>query len=52
MTEEQEPTEDSVDREKPLALVDLGDVMVETKQQSTFPVYPDCAFVWGLKFGC
>ncbi|GFE79199.1 hypothetical protein GCM10011487_11990 [Steroidobacter agaridevorans] len=52
MTEEQEPTADLVDPEKPLALMDLGDAMLETKQLSSLPVYPDCYFVWGAKFGC
>ena len=32
----------------PIELVDLGDVLEETKQYVPIPVFPDNVYFWGL----
>lgn len=32
---------------RPVEVVDLGDVMTETKQTVTFPIIPDFYYGWG-----
>lgn len=54
MTEENEQCSESLDQNHPPVVVvfDIGDAMLETKQQSPSFLYPDCLFAYGTKYGC
>lgn len=54
MTEKKDPTTNKVDRDRAATpeILDFGDVMIETKQQSFAFLYPDCVYAYGTKYGC